>query len=29
MFRIANRTREHAETLAKEIGGRAIDWSET
>ncbi len=27
-IRIANRTREHAETLAKEIGGRAIDWSE-
>lgn len=26
--RIANRTREHAETLAKEIGGCAIDWSE-
>ena len=26
--RIANRTREHAETLAKEIGGRAIQWSE-
>jgi len=26
--RIANRTREHAQTLATEIGGRAIDWSE-
>ncbi|MGV3485168.1 MAG: glutamyl-tRNA reductase [Planctomycetaceae bacterium] len=27
-IRIANRNRERAETIAREIGGRAIDWSE-